>query len=115
EAGRAVFVTSGGTFKTHAYWGPYTGSKAALEALARTYTAETAATHVKGHLFNPRPIRTPMRAKAVPGEDPETLEPPDKPAEQILALCLPSCQTSGMIYDYPSRKFLEFQRPAATA
>src|SRR6266853_378999 len=40
-AGRAVFVTSGVSVKVRAYWGPYAISKAALEALARTYAAET--------------------------------------------------------------------------
>ncbi len=48
-------------------------SKAALEALARTYAAETASTNVRVNLFNPGPMRTRMRAQAMPGEDPMTL------------------------------------------
>ena len=42
-AGRAVFVTSGAASRAElrAYWGPYAVSKAALDALARTYAAET--------------------------------------------------------------------------
>ena len=40
-----------------AYWGPYAVSKAALEALARTYAAETATTNVRVNLFNPGPDR----------------------------------------------------------
>ena len=74
EAGRVVFVTSGITAQAPAYWGPYTVSKAALEALARTYAAETATTRVRVNLFNPGPIRTRMRAQAMPGEDPMTLD-----------------------------------------
>src|SRR6266436_5304822 len=34
DAGRAVFVTSGVTAQSTAYWGPYTVTKAALEAMA---------------------------------------------------------------------------------
>jgi NAD(P)-dependent dehydrogenase (short-subunit alcohol dehydrogenase family) len=39
-AGRAVFVTSGVAYKGRAYWGPYAASKAALDALVRTYARE---------------------------------------------------------------------------
>ena len=49
-----------------AYWGPYSVSKAALEALARTYAAETVTTPVKVDLVNPGPTRTGMRAAACP-------------------------------------------------
>ncbi len=41
DAGRALFVSSGAAHKTMAYWGPYSISKAALQALAMTYAAET--------------------------------------------------------------------------
>ena len=40
-AGRAVFMTSGAATNARAYRGPYSVSKAALNALARTYAAET--------------------------------------------------------------------------
>jgi NAD(P)-dependent dehydrogenase (short-subunit alcohol dehydrogenase family) len=106
EAGRAVFVTSGITRHVPAYWGPYTVSKAALDALVRTYAAETAQSKVKVNLFNPGPIRTRMRAKAMPGEDPRTLDPPEKAAAHILPLCLPACEVSGQTYDYPSKRWL---------
>jgi NAD(P)-dependent dehydrogenase (short-subunit alcohol dehydrogenase family) len=111
EAGRAVFITSGRIYKAAAYWGPYAVSKAALEMLARTYAAETATTKVKVNLFNPGPIRTRMRAKAMPGEDPMTLKTPEEVAEHILKLCLSSCEESGMIYDYPLRRWLSFRAP----
>ena len=44
DAGRALFVTSAAAHKCLAYWGPYSVSKAALEALVRTYAAETVTT-----------------------------------------------------------------------
>jgi NAD(P)-dependent dehydrogenase (short-subunit alcohol dehydrogenase family) len=112
DAGRAVFISSGVANNTRPYWGLYAMSKAALEVLARTYAAETAKTNVKVNLFNPGPIRTMMRAKAMPGEDPMTLDTPDQAAEAILPLCLPSCSESGKIYDYPKKKFLAFNAPA---
>ncbi len=112
ENGRVVFVTSGITAQAPAYWGPYTVSKAALEALARTYAAESASTRVRVNLFNPGPIRTRMRAQAMPGEDPMTLDAPDKAAEKIVELSLPSMQENGKLYSHPMRRFLEFGAPA---
>ena len=64
--------------KRTAYWGPYAVSKAALETLARTYAAETVTTPVRVNLFTPGPVRTRMRAQAMPGEDPMTLETPGR-------------------------------------
>lgn len=112
EAGRAAFVTSGITYKARAYWGTYAVSKIALELLARTYAAETAETKVKVNLFNPGPIRTGMRAKAMPGEDPMTLDTPEQAAEKLIELCMPACVVSGLVYDYPTKRFMQFQPPA---
>ncbi|MFL6797854.1 MAG: SDR family NAD(P)-dependent oxidoreductase [Xanthobacteraceae bacterium] len=111
-AGRVVFVSSGAAANARAYWGPYSLSKAALETLARTYAAETATTNVRVNLFTPGPVRTRMRAQAMPGEDPMILEPPAKVAEKIVDLCLPSMQESGKIYVYPRGKLMSFQAPA---
>ena len=78
-AGRVAFITSGAASRAElrAYWGPYAVSKAALDALARTYAAETVNTsNIRVMLINPGPLRTSMRAKAMPGEDPSTLRAP---------------------------------------
>jgi NAD(P)-dependent dehydrogenase (short-subunit alcohol dehydrogenase family) len=112
DAGRVVFVSSGVAARGLAYWGPYAVSKAALEALARTYAAETASTKVRVNVLTPGPTRTRMRAQAMPGEDPMTLKTPDKVAEAIVELCLPSMQESGKLYAYPQRRLLEFQPPS---
>jgi NAD(P)-dependent dehydrogenase (short-subunit alcohol dehydrogenase family) len=112
DAGRVVFVSSGVAARGLAYWGPYAVSKAALEALARTYAAETASTKVRVNVLTPGPTRTRMRAQAMPGEDPMTLTTPDKVAEAIVELCLPSMQESGKLYAYPQRRLLEFQPPS---
>ena len=104
DAARAVFITSGAANKATAYWGPYAVSKAAMDMLIRTYAAEVSTTKVRVNLFNPGPIRTRMRAKAMPGEDPMTLEPPEAVADAIVALCLPAVSENGKLYNYPSKK-----------
>jgi NAD(P)-dependent dehydrogenase (short-subunit alcohol dehydrogenase family) len=103
DAGRVVLISSGAAASAHAYWGPYSVSKAALETMARTYAAETATTPLRVNVFNPGPVRTRMRAQAMPGEDPMTLEPPENVAASILELCLPSVQESGKIFSYRER------------
>jgi NAD(P)-dependent dehydrogenase (short-subunit alcohol dehydrogenase family) len=107
EAGRAVFITSGVARNVRAYWGLYAASKAALDTIVLAYAGELGKTNVKVNLFNPGPIRTRMRAKAMPGEDPMTLDAPEQAAEALLPLCLPSCTESGRIYDYKMKKFLD--------
>ena len=97
DAGRAVFITSGAVQKAPAYWGIYSATKAALDALIKTYAAECATTNVRVNLFNPGPTRTLMRAKAVPGEDPATLPAPETVAPHIVALALPSETRNGEI------------------
>jgi len=111
EAGRAVFLSTSVAQRAAAYWAAYSVSKAGLEMLARIYAAETEKTNLKVNLFNPGPTRTRMRAQAMPGEDPMTLDPPHKVATHILPLCLPSCEMSGKLYDYRVKKFLEFRGP----
>jgi len=112
DAGRVVMVSSGLATMALAYWGPYAVSKAALETLTRTYAAETATTNVRVNVFSPGPVRTRMRAQAMPGEDPMTLVLPDAVAEKIVELCLPSLQVSGQLYSFPQGKFLDFRPPS---
>lgn len=97
DAGRALFVTSGAAQKHTPFWGGYAMAKAALESLALTYAAECASTNVKVNLLSPGPVRTAMRAKAMPGEDAETLARPDAIAPLIVALLSASCDKNGEI------------------
>jgi NAD(P)-dependent dehydrogenase (short-subunit alcohol dehydrogenase family) len=113
DAGRAIFVTSGAAHKCKAYWGVYSISKAALEALVRTYAAETVTTPVKAMLLNPGPLRTSMRRAAMPGEDPLTLKTPEDLAPHIVKLALPSWSETGKIYDFTQDgKVITPQMPA---
>jgi NAD(P)-dependent dehydrogenase (short-subunit alcohol dehydrogenase family) len=111
DAGRAVFLTSGAAHNMRPYRGLYSTSKAALEAVARTYAGETEKTAVRVNLFNPGPTRTRMRAQVMPGEDPMTLPPPGEAAEKIVELCMPGFSETGRFYDFPSRKLMSFLRP----
>lgn len=107
-AGRAVFVSSVAAQKCLAYWGPYSVSKAALEAMVRTYAAEISTTTVRANCFNPGATRTRMRAQAMPGEDPMTLPAPEQVAAQIVAMCEASFTGNGAVYKYtPSGLFKE--------
>ena len=115
DAGRVVFVSSGAGHRAEfrPYWGPYAVSKAALDAIARTYAAETATTSaVKVMSVNPGPLRTAMRAKAMPGEDPETLKTPEDFAPKLVALCRPDWTETGKLYDFPTDRVLSFHGPA---
>lgn len=95
DAGRAVFVTSGAARKCTPFWGPYAVSKAALEALVKTYAAECASTNVRANLLSPGPMRTAMRAKAMPGEDPDTLPHPKEVARLFLEMSRPDFTENG--------------------
>jgi NAD(P)-dependent dehydrogenase (short-subunit alcohol dehydrogenase family) len=97
DAGRAVFVTSGAAQNTRAYWATYSATKAALDALIKTYAAECASTKVRVNLFSPGPTRTAMRAKAFPGEDPLKLPTPGDVAVRVVELVLPSETRNGEI------------------
>ena len=115
DAGRAVFLSSaaGHRAEMRPYWGPYAITKAALDAMARTYAAETATTsNVVVSVVNPGPLRTRMRAAAMPGEDPETLRTPEDLAPSIVALCSPEFKDTGRLYDFPTDRLLSFQGPA---
>ena len=112
DAGRALFLTSGAAHKATAYWGVYAVSKAALDALVRTYAAETAQSPVRVMLVNPGPLRTAMRRAAMPGEDPETLRTPDDLAPHLVRLSAPDWTETGRIYDFPTDRVLSPQPPA---
>jgi NAD(P)-dependent dehydrogenase (short-subunit alcohol dehydrogenase family) len=111
DAGRVVYVSSALGTLGMAYWGPYAVSKAALDMLARTFAAETATTSVRVNVMAPAQVRTRMLATARPGLDMTNVERPDRVADKIVELCLPSMNETGKYYDFPSRKLIEFRGP----
>ncbi len=103
DAGRALFVTSGRAERFEPYWGIYAATKAALNALVKTYAAECATTPVRVNLVNPGRVRTNMRKDAFPGENPATLTPPEDLAPQIAELVLPSETRNGDVINLQER------------
>jgi NAD(P)-dependent dehydrogenase (short-subunit alcohol dehydrogenase family) len=99
EHGRAIFVTSGIARAPRAYWGPYAVSKAGLEALVKTYAAEIEKTRVRANLIGPGVVRTRLRARVFPGEDPMALPPPESVTEAFVQLALPECERNGDVVD----------------
>jgi len=96
-AGRAIFVTSGVARGVFPYWGPYAISKAGLEMLVKIYAGEIAKTRVRANLIDPGIVRTRLRARAFPGEDPSRLPLPESVTDAFLALALPECARNGEV------------------
>lgn len=98
-AGRAVFVSSGAAKSARPFWGLYAASKAAVDAMAKSYAGEVAQTKVKVNVFYPGAVRTAMRAKAMPGENPDTLPKPADIAPRLVDMISPSLKESGKLFD----------------
>jgi len=99
-AGRVLFVTSGAARKHVPFWGGYAMSKSALEIIALTYAAECEGSNIKVNLINPGPMRTLMRAKAMPGEDPSQLPRPEEIAPRIVEMLSPSYDKNETIINF---------------
>jgi NAD(P)-dependent dehydrogenase (short-subunit alcohol dehydrogenase family) len=80
----AVLTSSVGR-EPRAFWGAYGSSKAALETLLGAYADETEYTgRIRVHIVDPGATRTRMRALAFPGEEPDSVKPPEVVAEAIV-------------------------------
>jgi NAD(P)-dependent dehydrogenase (short-subunit alcohol dehydrogenase family) len=97
-AGRVLFVTAGEARCCRAYWGPYSVSKAGLEALAKTYAHEVQSTPVRVNLLDPGRVRTRLRRLAYPGEDENTLPPPEALVPLALSLLTEETASSGEVF-----------------
>src|SRR5437868_11070059 len=85
ERADVVALTSSVGREPRAFWGAYGSSKAALETLLGAYADETAfIKRVHVHIVDPGATRTRMRALAFPGEEPESLKPPEVVAQAIV-------------------------------
>lgn len=99
-AGRAVFVSSSSSQSGKPFWGLYAATKAALETMVKSYSGELSTTPVKANIFWPGRVRTAMRAKAMPGEDPETLPHPSAVAPALIDMIEPGLEASGTIFNF---------------
>ena len=99
DAGRAIFVSSGAAYNARPFWGAYAVSKAALDAMVRSYAAENLKSKLRINIVNPGATRTAMRAAAFPGEDPTSLKTPEELVPLFLELASPDCLTHGDLID----------------
>lgn len=84
---RIVAVTSSVATKPRAFWGAYAASKAAFEVLLQCYAEEVKnISKIRVAILDPGATRTAMRAKAYPGEDPQTVKLPEVVAERVVDL-----------------------------
>ena len=91
-------VTSSVGHEPRAFWGAYGSSKAALENLLGAYADETAHTgKVRVHIVDPGATRTRMRQLAFPGEEPESVKPPEAVAEFILKRLSSAAETGELV------------------
>ena len=87
EAGRVLGLTSSVGASPRAFWGAYGSTKAAFDNLLDTYAAEVEKlSPVRVAIVDPGATRTDMRARAYPGENPETLKEPKVVADRLVAL-----------------------------
>lgn len=85
--GRVIGLTSSVGASPRPFWGAYGSTKAAFDNLIETYGAEVERlSPVKVAIIDPGATRTQMRARAYPGEDPETVKPPERVADRLVAL-----------------------------
>lgn len=94
DNGRVIGLTSTVARKPRAFWGLYGATKAAFENLVLSYGEEVRnLTKVRVALLNPGATRTKMRARAYPGEAPESIKPPEVVAERIVAMLTDDFET----------------------
>lgn len=114
DAGRVGMLSSSAAHRADLppYRTLYASTKAALEAIVRSYAAETASTPVCVTAITPGHVRTHMRAQLMPGEDPMTLRTPEDIAPDLARVFQPDWQHTGKLFDLKDNTVKEFQSPA---
>jgi NAD(P)-dependent dehydrogenase (short-subunit alcohol dehydrogenase family) len=111
DAGRAIVMSSGSAHSARAFWAPYAASKAAVEALARSWADETKNMPLRVNIVDPGIARTAMRALAMPGEDPLSVPLPADVAARIVPLASPTLTETGRIWNVSTMRFTSHRRP----
>lgn len=94
------FVSSGAGTGPRERWGAYNVAKIAVEGLGGIFAKELADRDVRVYLVDPGPMRTSMRARAYPEEDPGTLALPEARAGVFVWLAdSPDAPPSGTRVD----------------
>jgi NAD(P)-dependent dehydrogenase (short-subunit alcohol dehydrogenase family) len=82
HAGRFVYVADHRAGQP--FFGSYGATKAAAEALVRSWAAESARIGPRVEIFHPNPMPTALRARFYPGEDGAALAPPAVEAARMI-------------------------------
>ena len=84
---RVIGLTSSVGETPRAYWSAYGASKSAFDNLLSAYGDEVEKiSKVRVATIDPGATRTEMRARAYPGEDPQTVKPPETVAAHVADL-----------------------------
>lgn len=87
EAGKVIGLTSSVGADPRPFWGAYGATKAAFDTLLTCHAKEVERiSEVRVAIIDPGATRTAMRARAYPGEDPQTVKPPEAVGERIAEL-----------------------------
>ncbi|MGB7418395.1 MAG: SDR family NAD(P)-dependent oxidoreductase [Erythrobacter sp.] len=87
DKGRVIGLTSSVGDTPRPFWSAYGSTKAAFDNLLETYEQEVARlSPLRVAIVDPGATRTDMRARAYPGEDPDSLKPPEKVALRLVEL-----------------------------
>ena len=98
ERADVVAITSSVGHQPRAFWGAYGSSKAALENLLGAYADETEHVgRVRVHIVDPGATRTRMRQLAFPGEEPESVKPPEAVAQFVVERLLSDAPTGELV------------------
>ena len=85
DKAEVVGITSSVGEEPRAFWGGYGSSKAAFDTLLGAYADETAyAGKLRVQIIDPGSTRTRMRQLAFPGEEPQSVKPPEAVAAAIV-------------------------------
>ncbi|WAT18174.1 SDR family NAD(P)-dependent oxidoreductase [Aurantiacibacter sp. MUD11] len=84
EAGRIIGLTSSVGAEPRAFWGAYGATKAAFDNLLESHGKEIERiSETRVAIVDPGATRTAMRARAYPGEDPDSVKPPEVVGDRI--------------------------------
>jgi NAD(P)-dependent dehydrogenase (short-subunit alcohol dehydrogenase family) len=82
-----IFVSSGVVKQQRPFWGAYAVSKTGLESVRSMLAEELEGeANIRVNSVNPGRMRTAMRAAAYPGENPNTVPPPESVSGSFLYL-----------------------------
>ncbi len=102
---RAVFMTANAADKCKPFWSGFSSSQIALQAMVKTWAAESEKAPLRINILNPGPMRTALRAQAMPGEAPEDIAHPSQIADSLMALVSSDLKENGQIYDREHNAF----------